>query len=170
MINNQIIGKRKNRKKALDLSQIKSFNINIRTITVEKIIKILNKPAEERDLEDYSILNTYILKISKITEKFLLDKIEQSAHEKIVLLSLPSSKLKIIQKEDSIIYNPENEANYLYIILRGGVKVLKVEKVMSEMNFYNYYKELIKYRNIYYQKQLKTILVLFLWILMMCLI
>lgn len=158
MINNQIIGKRKNRKKALDLSQIKSFNINIRTITVEKIIKILNKPAEERDLEDYSILNTYILKISKITEKFLLDKIEQSAHEKIVLLSLPSSKLKIIQKEDSIIYNPENEANYLYIILRGGVKVLKVEKVMSEMNFYNYYKELIKYRN-YNEKYLlsKTI-------------
>ena len=142
-----MLNQRKDRKKLLDLSQINSFHIDLRSITVEKIIQILHKSPKDRNLKDYSILYSYILYISKLTDKFILDKIDNSAHEKIILLSLPSAKLKIILNSNTIIYNPDNDANYLYIILRGTAKILQLEKIKCEMNSYNYYKLLINYRN-----------------------
>ena len=51
------------------------------------------------------------------------------AYEKIVLLSLQSCKLKVFLTSKTKIYTPETEANYLYIILKGSAKNIKVQKI-----------------------------------------
>lgn len=140
-----IINKRKNNR--IDLSKIYENHIDTSLLTPENIINILKKLPYDRDLRDYSILNDYILTKSKLTEKFRQQKIPQSTYEKIILLSLSSCKLKIFLSSKSQIYTPEVDANYLYIILKGSAKIIKIHKNLIKMKPYDYYKLLINYRN-----------------------
>ena len=110
----------KRRNKILDLSGINEFHVDLQTITSDLIIEILKKNSNERELKDYSILNDYLLFVSKLTEKLRSQRIPQSLYQKIVLLSLQSCKLKVFLTSKTKIYTPETEANYLYIILKGS--------------------------------------------------
>ena len=135
------------RNKLMDLSKINDFRLDLAAITPELIINILTKQPSERELQDYSILNDYILFLSKLTDKFRSQKIPQSVIEKIVLLSLPSSKLKVFIASKSQIYTPDTEANYIYIILKGTVKLIKVHKQLIRLKSYDYYQLIINLRN-----------------------
>ena len=141
----QNINKRRN--KLLDLSGINEFHVDLQTITSDLIIEILKKNSNERELKDYSILNDYLLFVSKLTEKLRSQRIPQSLYEKIVLLSLQSCKLKVFLTSKTKIYTPETEANYLYIILKGSAKNIKVQKHLIKMKAFDYYKLLINLRN-----------------------
>ena len=135
------------RNKLFDMSKIGDFHMEHSAISPELIIDILKKQFSERDLKDYSILNDYILFVSKLTEKFREQSIPQSLYEKIVLLSLTTCKLKVFVSVHNQIYTPETEANYVYIVLKGSVKITKVQKQLVKLNSFDYYKLLINLRN-----------------------
>ena len=125
----------KKRSKLIDISRITEYHVDISALTSELIIEILKKQPFERDIKDYSILNEYILFISKLTDKFRSQRIPQYLYEKIISLSLQTCKLKLILTSNSQIYTPETESNYLYIILKGSVKVIKVQKQLMKLFF-----------------------------------
>ena len=131
------------RNKLLDMSKINEFHIDLASINADIVIDILKKQPFERELKDYSILNDYILFVSKLTEKFRSQKIPQSLYEKMILLSLSSCKLKVFLSSNNQIYTPETEANYIYIVLKGSVKIIKVQKQLIKMNSFNYFQMLI---------------------------
>ena len=135
------------RNKLLDMSKINEFHIDLASINADIVIDILKKQPFERELKDYSILNDYILFVSKLTEKFRSQKIPQSLYEKMILLSLSSCKLKVFLSSNNQIYTPETEANYIYIVLKGSVKIIKVQKQLIKMNSFNYFQMLINLRN-----------------------
>ena len=135
------------RNKVLDMSKINEFHLDIAAINADIIIEILKKQPNERELKDYSILNDYILIVSKLTEKFRSQKIPQSLYEKMILLSLSSCKLKVCLSPNNPIYTPETEANYIYIVLKGSVKIIKVQKKLIKMNPFDYFQMIINLRN-----------------------
>ena len=55
--------------KLFDISKIKEFRIDPAEINNGLVIKILKKKLLERTIKDYSILNNYILFISKLSDK-----------------------------------------------------------------------------------------------------
>ena len=91
------------RTKLLDMSKINEFHLDLAEINNELIIKILKKQPFERTLQDYSILNDYILFLSKLSDKFKNQRIPQNLFEKIILLSLQSCKLKVYLASNSSI-------------------------------------------------------------------
>ena len=139
--------KKKKGKKIVDLSKVNDIYIELSTITPDLVIETLKKQFFERELKDFAIINSYLLHISKLTERFRNERIPQSLYEKIILSSLQSSRLKVVPNSDSQIYTPENEANHLYIILKGSVKIIKVQKQVIKMNTYDYFKMIINLRN-----------------------
>ena len=139
--------KKKKGKKIVDLSKVNDIYIELSKITPDLVIETLKKQFFERELKDFAIINSYLLHISKLTERFRNERIPQSLYEKIILSSLQSSRLKVVPNSDSQIYTPENEANHLYIILKGSVKIIKVQKQVIKMNTYDYFKMIINLRN-----------------------
>ena len=133
--------------KLFDISKIKEFRIDPAEINNGLVIKILKKKLLERTIKDYSILNNYILFISKLSDKFKNQKIQQKLFQKIVLLSLQSCKLKIYLTSNSLIYTPETEANYIYIVLKGSVKITKIQKQIIKMKAFDYFQLLINLRD-----------------------
>ena len=145
LANNQMSNKKRN--KLMDMSRISAFHIDIRAITSELIIEILKKQPFQRDIQDYAILNEYILYISKLSDKFRSQRIPQKLYEKIVLLSLQTCKLKLFLTSNSQIYTPETESHYLYIILKGSVKIIKIQKQLMKLTSFEYYQMIINFRN-----------------------
>ena len=139
--------KKKKRTRIIDIFKINEIHIELSKITPELVIETLKKQFYERELKDFAIINSYILFISKLTERFRKQRISQSLYSKMILLSLTSSRLKVIPSADSQIYTPENEANHIYIILKGSVKIIKVQKQVIKMNSFDYFKIIINLRN-----------------------
>ena len=139
--------KKKKRTRIIDIFKINEIHIELSKITPELVIETLKKQFYERELKDFAIINSYILFISKLTERFRKQRISQSLYSKMILLSLTSSRLKVIPSADSQIYTPENEANHIYIILKGSVKIIKVQKQVIKMNSFDYFKMIINLRN-----------------------
>ena len=131
----------------MDMSRISEFHIDVAALTSELIIEILKKQPFQRDIQDYAILNEYILYISKLTDKFRSQRIPQYLYEKIVLLSLQTCKLKIFLTSNSQIYTPETESHYLYIILKGSAKIIKIQKQLMKSTALDYFQLIITLRN-----------------------
>ena len=146
-MSDEILNINKKRNTAINLSQINEFQNARAAITSELVIDILKKQPFEKKPRDYSILNDYILFISKFTEQFRKQKIPQSSYEKMVLLSLQSCKLKVFLANNSQIYTPETEANYIYIVLKGSVKLIKIQKQLIKFKPFDYYHLIINLRN-----------------------
>ena len=135
------------RTKLLDMSKINEFHLDLAEINNDLIIKILKKQPFERTLQDYSILNDYILFLSKLSDKFKNQRIPQNLFEKIILLSLQSCKLKVYLASNSSIYTPETDANYIYIVLKGSVKITKIQKQLIKIKPFDYFHLLINLRD-----------------------
>ena len=135
---NQKMSEKKN--SLFNKSQIPNYHMELTAINSELIIEILKKQPSERDTKEYSILNDYILLVSKLTEKFRSQKIPKSLYEKIISSSLTTCKLKVFLSMNSQIYTPETEANYVYIVLKGAVKIIKTQKQIIKLNSFDYFK------------------------------
>ena len=141
------ISKNKGKNRIVDISRINDIHIELSKITPNLVIESLKKQFFEKEPRDYAIINNYLLYVSKLTDRFRSKRISQSLYEKMILLSLQSSRLKIFNEAKSQIYTPENEANHLYIILKGSVKIIKVQKTVTKMNSFDYFKMILNYRN-----------------------
>ena len=141
------ISKNKRKNRIVDISRINDIHIELSKITPNLVIESLKKQFFEKEPRDYAIINNYLLYVSKLTDRFRSKRISQSLYEKMILLSLQSSRLKIFNETKSQIYTPENEANHLYIILKGSVKIIKVQKTVTKMNSFDYFKMILNYRN-----------------------
>ena len=141
------ISKNKRNNRIVDISRINDIHIELSKITPNLVIESLKKQFFEKEPRDYAIINNYLLYVSKLTDRFRSKRISQSLYEKMILLSLQSSRLKIFNEAKSQIYTPENEANHLYIILKGSVKIIKVQKTVTKMNSFDYFKMILNYRN-----------------------
>ena len=141
------ISKNKRKNRIVDISRINDIHIELSKITPNLVIESLKKQFFEKEPRDYAIINNYLLYVSKLTDRFRSKRISQSLYEKMILLSLQSSRLKIFNEAKSQIYTPENEANHLYIILKGSVKIIKVQKTVTKMNSFDYFKMILNYRN-----------------------
>ena len=141
------ISKNKRKSRIVDISRINDIHIELSKITPNLVIESLKKQFFEKEPRDYAIINNYLLYVSKLTDRFRSKRISQSLYEKMILLSLQSSRLKIFNEAKSQIYTPENEANHLYIILKGSVKIIKVQKTVTKMNSFDYFKMILNYRN-----------------------
>lgn len=141
------ITKNKRKNRIVDISRINDIHIELSKITPNLVIESLKKQFFEKEPRDYAIINNYLLYVSKLTDRFRSKRISQSLYEKMILLSLQSSRLKIFNEAKSQIYTPENEANHLYIILKGSVKIIKVQKTVTKMNSFDYFKMILNYRN-----------------------
>ena len=133
------------KQKNMGKSQKPKTKIDIETISIEKIIEILKK-QQEKSIHDISILKQYILTKTKILNKFSKDNLEESSYDLLLSLSLPSSTYKIIKKENSTIINIGDEAEYIYIILKGKVAIYEIEKIHKEMSGYEYFLLLQNYK------------------------
>ena len=141
------ISKNKRKNRIVDISRINDIHIELSKITPNLVIESLKKQFFEKEPRDYAIINNYLLYVSKLTDRFRSKRISQSLYEKMILLSLQSSRLKIFNEAKSQIYTPENEANHLFIILKGSVKIIKVQKTVTKMNSFDYFKMILNYRN-----------------------
>ena len=119
--------------------------INFEILTIEKVIEILKKNQDKSPL-DISILRHYCLKKTKIKNKFINDKIEESSYDFILNLSLPNSYYKKIENENDVVINIGEPADYLYIILKGRVAVYEMQKINKEMSGYEYFLLLQNYK------------------------
>ena len=137
------ISKNKRKNRIVDISRINDIHIELSKITPNLVIESLKKQFFEKEPRDYAIINNYLLYVSKLTDRFRSKRISQSLYEKMILLSLQSSRLKIFNEAKSQIYTPENEANHLYIILKGSVKIIKVQKTVTKMNSFDYFKMIL---------------------------
>ena len=145
--NSLLLRSNTSRKRKLDIALSKKIDLDVHSVTTDKIIEILKKEPARRSLEDFTYLNFYCLNKSKLYIKFSKENIDKSSYEKIILLSQASSKYQKIEKSNTIIYNIDDESEYLYIILRGTVKIMKLEKITRKMQGNAYFKLLINYRN-----------------------
>ena len=125
--------------------QKQKTKIDIETISIEKIIEILKK-QQEKSVHDMSILRQYVLTRTKILNKFSKDNLEDTSIDLLLSSSLPSSTYKLIKKENSTIINIGDEAEYLYIILKGKVAIYEMEKIHKEMSGYEYFLLLQSYK------------------------
>ena len=125
--------------------QKQKTKIDIETISIEKIIEILKK-QQEKSVHDMSILRQYVLTRTKILNKFSKDNLEDTSVDLLLSSSLPSSTYKLIKKENSTIINIGDDAEYLYIILKGKVAIYEMEKIHKEMSGYEYFLLLQSYK------------------------
>ena len=116
-------------------------------IKKENIVQILQTPFDARSEEYNLILKSYILNISDITKKFSLDNIDEKDYNEIIDNSLSSCQYISIQNEGSMIYNIYEEAHFLYIILKGDVRIFNLQKLSKEVNGHGYFKILLEYKN-----------------------
>ena len=86
------------------------------------------------------------IKKTKIKNKFINDKIEESSYDFILNLSLPNSYYKKIENENDVVINIGEPADYLYIILKGRVAVYEMQKINKEMSGYEYFLLLQNYK------------------------
>ena len=131
-------------KKAKKEQKIKS-KIDYNSITIEKIIEILNK-NQDKSYEDISILKYFCLNKTKLIQKFVNDNIDESSYDLILSLSLPSTTYKNIETKNSVIVNIGEPGDYLYIILRGKAAVYEIQKFNKDITGYEYYLLLQNYK------------------------
>ena len=116
-------------------------------IKKENIVQILQTPFEDRSEEYNLILKSYILNISDITKKFSLDNIDEKDYNEIIDNSLSSCQYISIKNDGAMIYNINEEAHFLYIILKGDVRIFNLQKLSKEVNGHGYFKILFEYKN-----------------------
>ena len=133
-------------KPKLDLDKINEYDIDKHSINKNRIVQILLTPFDDRKIEYLAELKTYLLKISKLPNKFFIEHINEPSYMKIIDNSLCTCEYKKIRYKNSIIYDINKEAYYFYIILNGQVKLSKLKKLQKEMNGYNYYNILLNYK------------------------
>ena len=130
-----------------NVSKIAHLNISPSYITIEKVLFILRKHISKRTTNEISLIKSYILNISKLPNKFIQEHIHESSYEKIIILSSPFVEYKYIKEKKTVIYKGNDEAHYLYIVLRGSVMIQNIVKINKMMNGYEYYLLLIKLKN-----------------------
>ena len=128
------------------IDDIKEKYIDKHLIKKENMVQILSLPPEERTEEHNEIIKTYILEISNISKKFSLDNIEERDYKEIITNSIDACHYKLIKNIGDMIYNINDEAYYLYIILKGNVRIFNLRKFQKEMNGHTYYEVLINYQ------------------------
>ena len=128
------------------IDDIKEKYIDKHLIKKENMVQILSLPPEERTEEHNEIIKTYILEISNISKKFSLDNIEERDFKEIITNSIDACHYKLIKNIGDMIYNINDEAFYLYIILKGNVRIFNLRKFQKEMNGHAYYEVLINYQ------------------------
>ena len=119
--------------------------IDLESLTIENLIRILNK-HQEKSLQEIALLKQYCLSKTKIKKKFINDSLDESSYDLMLSLSLPSSSYRNIKKENNVIINIGDSADYLYIILKGKAAVYEMQKINKEMSGYEYYLLLQNYK------------------------
>ena len=122
-----------------NVSKIAYINISPSNITIEKVLYILRKNISKRTTDEIALIKSYILNISRLPNKFIQEHIHESSYEKIIILSSPFVEYKYLKEKKTIIYNGNDEAHYLYIVLRGSVMIQNIVKINKMMNGYEYY-------------------------------
>ena len=130
-----------------NVSKIAYINISPSNITIEKVLFILRKNISKRTTDEIALIKSYILNISRLPNKFIQEHIHESSYEKIIILSSPFVEYKYLKEKKTIIYNGNDEAHYLYIVLRGSVMIQNIVKINKMMNGYEYYLLLINLKN-----------------------
>ena len=130
-----------------NVSKIAYINISPSNITIEKVLYILRKNISKRTTDEIALIKSYILNISRLPNKFIQEHIHESSYEKIIILSSPFVEYKYLKEKKTIIYNGNDEAHYLYIVLRGSVMIQNIVKINKMMNGYEYYLLLINLKN-----------------------
>ena len=134
------------RMKSIKKIQHQKSKIDFETITPDKIIEILNK-HQEKTIHEVSILKNFVLNKTKIITKFSKDSLEESSYDLLLSLSLPSSSYKSFPKINNTIINMGDQAEYLFIILKGKAAIYNMQKIHKEMCGYEYYLLLQNYKN-----------------------
>ena len=134
------------RMKSIKKIQHQKSKIDFETITPDKIIEILNK-HQEKTIHEVSILKNFVLNKTKIITKFSQDSLEESSYDLLLSLSLPSSSYKSFPKVNNTIINIGDQAEYLFIILKGKAAIYNMQKIHKEMCGYEYYLLLQNYKN-----------------------
>ena len=130
-----------------NVSKIAYTNISPSNITIEKVLFILRKNQTKRTSDEIALIKSYILNVSRLPNKFIQEHINESSYEKIIILSSPFVEHKYIKEKKTIIYKGNDEAHYLYIVLRGSVMIQNIFKINKMMNGYEYYLLLINLKN-----------------------
>ena len=130
-----------------NVSKIAYTNISPSNITIEKVLFILRKNQTKRTSDEIALIKSYILNVSRLPNKFIQEHINESSYEKIIILSSPFVEHKYIKEKKTIIYKGNDEAHYLYIVLRGSVMIQNIVKINKMMNGYEYYLLLINLKN-----------------------
>ena len=131
--------------KNINKIQKSKTKLDIEPVTNENVIKIL-KNHQEKSAKELALLKQYVLTKTNITKKFTNDNLEEASIDIILAISLNSSTYKNIKKENTIVINIGDSADYLFMILKGRAAVYEMEKEHKEMTGYEYFLLLQRYK------------------------
>ena len=132
------MSKRKKEEELIKLSQIK---FDKEDITYPLILKILKKNELERTIEEKAALKYYIIELTNLSILFFEEHIPKNFFEKIIIHSIPLINYKTILDSNTLLYNSNDEAENLYIIIKGQIQLEKLEKksvLFSGLEYYNF--------------------------------
>ena len=114
-----------------------SAKIDMKLLDMEKIKEILKKTTD-KGLTEISALKYYCINKTNIIAKFEEDKLDETSYDLILSLSLSSSSLKTVKK-NNVVINIGNPCDYLYIILEGKAALFGIKKFHIDVTAYEYF-------------------------------
>ncbi len=110
----------------IDLSELDKVIFNSSYVTTENLKIILTKTKEEKNIEDFAMLNYYLQKKTNIKEVFNVNHISDDNFKKIMPAFLPSVEYKRQPYDSKVVYNPGDPSTNYYVILEGEVQIYNV--------------------------------------------
>ena len=135
------MSKRKKEEELIKLSQIKYEKEDI---TYPLILSILKKSDLERTIEEKAALKYYIIELTNLYNLFFEEHIPKNFFEKIIIHSISLINYETILDSNTLLYNFYDEAENLYIIIKGQVQLEKLQKKSVFITGLDYYKFLLK--------------------------
>ena len=114
-----------------------SAKIDMKLLDMKKIKEILKKTTD-KGLTEISALKYYCINKTNIIAKFEEDKLDETSYDLILSLSLSSSSLKTVKK-NNVVINIGNPCDYLYIILEGKAALFGIKKFHIDVTAYEYF-------------------------------
>ena len=128
-----------------NLTNTKIYKFDIRDITPNQLINILKKDPMKRNQKEKAFVLFYVQKMTQLPRKFIHEHIDKQTYESILLLSETSFTFNRIVGKNNLIYEVNDKAENIFIIIEGSAKLYKVEKVFTDMTCEEYVNLLMKY-------------------------
>ena len=126
-----------------NLKSLDFIHIDKENYSLENYIKILKKPLNVRSAEEIITIK-HFLETSELEKKFEEDGIEKFNHEKMFVIFSTFVKFLFLKKND-IVYNKDDYANNIYIILNGEVDLYNMVIKEHELTGYEYFLKMLDY-------------------------